>query len=234
MNQPTAFPAIKLLVTIVDRGKSKAVAKLLLKHRLPAPFTCLGMGTATSEMLDYFGIGETKKDAIFSFVPQPVLPGLLRDIEYELQLRKPGKGIVFTVPLSGICRSAAKQMYCEIQKPENGVNQLENAKKHSLIMALVNLGHVDEVMDAAKQAGARGGTIIHGRSVGYEEAEKFFGISIQPEKEMVIIIAGQEQKQPIMQAISQAVGMHTPGKGLVFSLPVHDIIGLSLSEPPTE
>ena len=89
-------------------------------------------------------------------------------------------------------------------------------------------------MDAARTAGARGGTVVHARGAGTEEASKFFGITIQPEKEMVLIMVDQEHKVPIMQAISRQVGLNTEGHGIVLSLPVNDVMGIARMDAQEE
>lgn len=96
-----------------------------------------------------------------------------------------------------------------------------------LIVTVVNRGHADEVMDAAKSAGAKGGTILYGRGAGVHEAERFFGITIQPEKEVVLILVPRALKKAVMQAICRDAGLSTEGRGLSFSLPVDEIIGVS-------
>ncbi len=100
-------------------------------------------------------------------------------------------------------------------------------KKYSLIVTIVNRGYCDEVMDAARDAGARGGTIIYGHGAGLHEADTFFGISIHPEKELVLILADNDTRPAIMQAIVKKVGMTTEGAGISFSLPVTNVAGIA-------
>ena len=100
----------------------------------------------------------------------------------------------------------------------------------SLIMAIVNQGYSEEVMNAARPAGARGGTVFPARRLVNEETMKFWGISIQPEKEIVLIVAQAPYKKAIMQAIGECCGFHSDAHGLVISLPVEDAIGLKAPE----
>ena len=99
--------------------------------------------------------------------------------------------------------------------------------EQELVVAIVNRGFTDLVMDAALPAGARGGTVVHARGAGSEEAARFIGITIQPEKEMVLILVNHDQKIPVMQAITRGAGLNTEGHGLVFSLPVTDVMGVA-------
>lgn len=100
-------------------------------------------------------------------------------------------------------------------------------RDHELIICIVNNGFTDLVMDAARKEGARGGTIFHGRGTGNPDMEKFFGISISPEKEIVIIIVGSDIKEAVLKAINKAAGLETNGKGIAFSMPVSDVVGVN-------
>ena len=98
--------------------------------------------------------------------------------------------------------------------------------KREVIFCIVNAGFSDTVMDAAKACGATGGTVIKARGTANPEAENFFNISIQPEKEMVMILIDSNQKDEILRALYKTAGLNTPGKGIAFSLPVDDAVGL--------
>ena len=92
---------------------------------------------------------------------------------------------------------------------------------YHLILTIVNTGYFDQVMEAAKAAGATGGTVIHARGLGSEEAVKYLGITIQPEKDVVLILTEQEKRHAIMENITREAGLNTKGKGICFSLPVN-------------
>ena len=99
--------------------------------------------------------------------------------------------------------------------------------KFECILCIVNSGFSEAAMDAAKQFGAKGGTLIHGRGTVSKEAEKFFNISIQPEKDIVIILVTTDVKDNILHALYNAVGTNSPAQGIAFSLPVEDVVGIS-------
>lgn len=98
---------------------------------------------------------------------------------------------------------------------------------HELILCIVNAGFSDVVMDAAKECGARGGTVIHARGTANKEAEEFFQITIQPDKEIVMILVPTEIKDAVMHAIYRSAGLKSEGQGIAFSMPVDDVVGLS-------
>ena len=105
---------------------------------------------------------------------------------------------------------------------------------HECIVCIVNAGYSEAVMDAARELGARGGTVVHARGTANLEAEKFFGITIQPEKEMVLILVPSEIKEDILHALYRMVGLKTPGQGIAFSLPVDGVVGLAQGVPVAE
>lgn len=99
-------------------------------------------------------------------------------------------------------------------------------KGYKCILAIVNNGFSEAAMDAAKACGARGGTILHGRGTISKEAEKFFNISIQPEKEIVMILAKNELIDSILKGLYNAIGTSTQAQGIAFALPVDEVIGI--------
>ena len=102
---------------------------------------------------------------------------------------------------------------------------------YEMILCVVNAGYSELVMDAAREEGARGGTVIHARGTANKEAEQFFHIAIQPDKEIVIILVSSEIKDNVLHAIYQNAGLKSEGMGIAFSLPVDDVVGISKSAP---
>ncbi|MBE7078783.1 MAG: P-II family nitrogen regulator [Clostridiales bacterium] len=98
---------------------------------------------------------------------------------------------------------------------------------HEAIFCIVNSGHSEAVMDAAKKLGARGGTVINARGTATKEAETFFHITIQPEKEIVMILVPASIKDDVMHALYKEVGLDSAGQGIAFSMPVDSVVGLS-------
>lgn len=103
-------------------------------------------------------------------------------------------------------------------------------REYEVIIVIVNAGFADDVMSAARECGAKGGTVINARGTAREDAEKTYGIVIAPEKELVLILVDKEVKEPILHAVYKKVGLNTPGQGIAFSLPVDDVIGLTPSK----
>lgn len=100
-------------------------------------------------------------------------------------------------------------------------------KEFEVILSIVNKGFADRAMDAARAAGAKGGTILHGRGTASPDAETLFGITIQPEKEIVMILVAGKIKDAVLKALYDAVGTGTDARGIAFTLPVEQTVGLS-------
>ena len=226
---------LKALLTIVDRGKGDAVAQLLEKEGVSAQFIALGTGTAAKGLLSLLGLKDTAKDVVVSIVRGGVAQKAMRRLNHVLEIDLPGRGIAFTVPLNSVGGKETMQHFMganapdsqqEERKPMENRNEAEQPS-HDLVVAIVNRGFTDLVMDAAVPAGARGGTIVHARGAANKDAGQFFGITIAPEKEMVLILVQHDRKVPVMQAITRGAGLTSQGQGLVFSLPVTDVMGVA-------
>ena len=209
-----------LMITITDRSRGKEFAAWFQRQGIPLILTVLGRGTATTEMLDFLGLEATEKAVLMLVAPQS--PSLVRRAERELWLDIPGRGILMTAPLAAIGGAKARD-YLLRQEAEE---VMEKEWTHELIVVITGQGFTDQVMDAARSAGAAGGTAIHAKGTGTELAKKFFGLSIAAEKEMVLILTRKEDRNPIMKAIMSEAGMQTKAQSIAFSLPVSDVAGL--------
>ena len=234
MTDGNRLPRLKLMVTIIDRDKGALAVSLFRAHHLHFDYLCMGLGTASSRILDYFGRSETEKDVVFTLVPEPCVGKILRLTAEKFQIHRPGQGILFTVPLSAVSAQVPQVLCKKEYLAEDGAEEAENmehTKQYTLILAVVNHGSVDAVMDAARSEGARGGTVLYARRVGMEDMENVLGFTFQPEKEVVAILAPKTQKKALMEAINRSAGLTTEARGILFALPVDDLIGL---QPPID
>lgn len=215
---------MKAMVLIADYSCMQLVQNISAEENVPCRFLTHGFGSADSEMLDYLGLGENKKIITVSFVTDIKVMRLYDVYNKRLSLTEAGRGIAFTVPLTGASGSA---FALNGTKPEKEGTTEMNEIKHELIIAIVNRGGFEAVKEAAKSAGARGGTLIHGLGLGGEEAAKFLGISIQPEKDVVLIVVPKEDRERVMGEILETAGILTENRGICFSLPVDSALGLA-------
>ncbi len=166
-----------------------------------------------------------------SMMPKMFADEMFVKLHRKLHLGMPNSGIAFTIAMSGCNGHMIKLM--ETLQPENSRMCLERDEvemmesEYSMFMAIVNQGFSEEIMDAARPVGDSGGTVFHSRRIGSEEAKKFWGISVQQEREIILIIARKEDKRAIMQAIGKQFGMQSEANGIVLSLPVDGITGLN-------
>ena len=193
-------------------------------------FIKIGRGTASGDILDYLGLESTEKAVIFSVLEEEKWSGIKKDLRQKLQIDAPGEGIAFLVPLSSIGGKKALQFLTANQEFQKEEESVLKDTVYELIIAIANQGYIELVMDAARGAGAYGGTVIHAKGTGMEQAEKFMGVSLAAEKEMIFIVAKKEQKNLIMKAVMEQAGLTTKAKAVVFSLPVTDTAGLKLLE----
>ena len=217
-----------MMVTITERNRKKKFEEFYKKNEHMVFFTTLGRGTANSEMLDYFGLEESEKVVILSVVTEETWKKLRREMIVKMQIDVPGTGIAFIVPLSSI--GGEKTLHFLIQSEEFEREEESTLKdtEYELLVAIANQGCIDTVMDVARSVGAGGGTVIHAKGTGMETAEKFLGVSLAAEKEIILIVTRKKQKNAIMKAMMEQTGLASKEKTIIFSLPVTSTVGLRM------
>lgn len=214
-----------LLNVIVRRDQSEYLSEFMEEHKIDTSLTMLCEGTASKSLLNLLGLERTEKVLSYTMTTFARAKKLMRALVSELGLDMPGGGVAFTVPVSSLAGTSCLRYFTESQDIILGeVNEMPFA--YELIIAIVNRGHVDEVMDAAREAGAMGGTVIHAKGTNPEGANRFFGMSIADEKEMIMILTAAVEKKTIMRAIMDKAGIQSPAHTVMFSLPVESVAGL--------
>ena len=218
------FQKLWLIVTIVERGKGNKVRRLYQEHQVFTHIRCEGVGTATSEILDILGIGSSEKDVLFSLTPQSTARALFRKLSDELHGTMRTRGIAFILPMDAVSNllSAIILVKTKLEK-ENGGDDVPQTK-NSLILAIINRGTTGAVMETAKKAGARGGTILKARWSGDEQLDRSFGEAWQTEKELLLIVSPKELRGPILEAIHAQHGAQTEAGAVLCSLPIEDMV----------
>lgn len=223
----------------MDWENVERLEELFQRVRTHLYYLCKGQGTANSEILDLFGLGRSDKAVALCVLPGRFASHLLGSMNAELNFKAHGGGIAFSLPLTGVCNHIFRMLSTETleridNEMESEVAKVKSEATHELILSVINQGYSEELMDAARKAGAMGGTVLHARHVGEHEAAKFLGITLQEEKEIVAIVAKKEQKIEIMKAINQSCGITTEARGVVVSLPVDGVMGLSTGIPESK
>lgn len=222
--------AFRILFLIATPKLTKKALDLYKQADVPMQYTFHAQGTASSEVMDMLGLDGVDKVVSMCMMPKDFADEMITKLRKKLHLGMPNTGIAFSVIMSG--GSGHLVMLMENLQPEinrallKGEDSEMKEKEYYMIMAVVNQGYSGEVMDAARPVGASGGTVFHSRQLGSEEAMKFWKISVQQEREVVIILARNEDKLAIMQAIGQKCGMQSEAQGFVLSLPVDEVAGL--------
>ena len=221
---------LNLMTTIVDRKDLNRYMEVYQNNDLHVAFLSLGYGTASNEILDYLGLESNQKAVSFSIVEEKSWLTVKKQLEKKLKIDAPGGGIAFIVPLGSIGGMKQLQFLLETQDYKKEEESTLKNTDHQLIIVITEPGYTNMVMEAARRSGAYGGTVIHAKGTGMELAEKFMGVSLASEKELVLIVTKTELKNPIMQAIMKDAGLQTKAKSIAFSLPVTDTAGLRLVE----
>lgn len=221
-----------LMCTVMNRSRLPEVLSLYRQERLDRNLIMLAHGTATSEVLNTFGLENSEKAVSLTVVSDTVWRTVKKDLQRKIRIDIPGTGIAFIVPISSI---GGKREFAYFTEDLDYVRSEEETQlkgtKQELLIVIGNRGYSEQIMDAAREAGATGGTVIHANGTGMQRAEKFFGISLSSERELVLIVSATEKKNAIMQSIMKKAGLETDAKAIVFSLPVTDTAGLRLAEP---
>lgn len=225
MAKHEGFDILSVITTpkLADRATQILAGEgIAIEYRLAA------VGTATSEIMDVLGLGSIDKVILFSLLPKSKCGEMMNKMSKALVLHAVNSGIAFTVPLTGM-NSLMLRMLTDIDG-SNEERKEETAMpdtKYSVIASIINRGYSNELMDAAREAGASGGTVVNSRRIAEEALCSKWGLGAQEEKEIVLIVANAEKKVDIMKKISEKCGAHSEAKGVVFSLAIEEVIGLS-------
>lgn len=219
-----------MMVTITNRNLTRKFTSFYQEMGVDISVITVGRGTAASEILDYFGLDGTEKSVMIQVVTGEKWKELKYGLQRKMQIDIPGIGIAFIVPISSMGGKKA------LNYLTNGLNFVKGEEsslkdtKYELLVVIANQGYTDLIMDAAREVHAAGGTVIHAKGTGTQHAEKFLGVTLVPEKEMVFIVVRKEQKNDIMRAIMDKAGLESKARSIVFSLPVTDTAGMRLME----
>lgn len=218
------------MVTITNRNLTKRFATFYQEMGVDISTITVGRGTAASEILDYFGLEGTEKCVLFHVVTKEKWKLLKQGLQRKMQIDVPGIGIAFVIPLSSIGGKKALNYLTSGQDYIKGEESTLKDTKYELLVVIANQGYTELIMDAARAVHAAGGTVIHAKGTGTDKAEKFLGVTLVPEKEMIFIVVRKDQKNDIMRAIMDNAGLESKARSIVFSLPVTDTAGMRLME----
>lgn len=229
---------VKLLVGIINKEDELRFTEIINECATAVHFSGVGHGTARSSYMSYFGFNEIEKRVAMSLIPSTAEHNILNAIGHGLKLYLVGRGIAFTMPLSGISNIINDAVLSGVDA-KGGQSQSKRApiskKKekelmHELVIAVVNNKYTDTAIEAARAAGATGATVFNTKSIGNAKAEQAIGTSIPKETDAIFFLTSYEYKTKIMEAVRDAAGLKTEGGAIIFSLPVDDLVGIGRFE----
>lgn len=222
---------LKYLIVITKREYAENYIDFFHRHGVNRIISSLCNGTASENTLNIMGIEKTEKVMFQTMVRDEVYNEIKSGLIMEMDISAIGNGVAVFVPIDSIGGSSSLKYYVgekPLEKKES--RNMENVdSKIVMIITVVDKGNTEIVMDAARTAGASGGTVVRAKGTGAEIA-KFFGVSISEEKELVYIVASRESRDAIMKAIMEKAGTNTNAHGVIFTLPVDSVAGLKCFE----
>ncbi len=228
MKGATQMQNIYLFMTIVKKTDEKEFVDFYLSHGAAPIYSSICQGSANSKTLGLLGLEKSEKMLMQSLVPHNKISELKRGLIREMEIDRPDRGIALAIPLSALASRRVLDHILKGEAEENIQNTSDERKiDMELIVSICAKGHSDEIMNAAREAGARGGTIVKAKGTASAGTDKFFGMAISDEKEITYIVAKREIRSDIMKAIANytyADGAHP----IVFSLPVSETAGFRI------
>ena len=213
----------KLITCIVPHNSGEVITNAAKQAGAGGGTILMGRGTASNSVLQLLGLGDTSKDITMNIVQDGQASQVCKKIEESCADKKSHFGVLFTINVSGFAKAGnadtskglATNARTSSEKIENSGDQ--TMEKYEAINIIVNKGYAEDAMAAARKAGAGGGTIIGARGTAKEGDSTFFGVEIVPEKEMLMILAPQDKRDSIIQAVSSLTCFEKAGSGIIFS-----------------
>lgn len=213
----------ELIVTVTNFGLGSKVIKIARECGVSGGTIFLGIGTVRSRLLEILSLDHVRREIALMVADCSLVPGVLERLNDKFHFGKPHHGIAFTIPVKDVYGTRDSIEECKEKKENRG----DENTMYKAIFTVVDRGKGENVMDAAKSAGARGGTIINARGSGIHETEILFSMPIEPEKEVVMILAKNEIVDNISSAIREELKIDEPGMGIMFVLDVNKTYGLN-------
>ncbi|MCL1889808.1 MAG: P-II family nitrogen regulator [Desulfovibrionaceae bacterium] len=221
----TYLPGV-LVLTIVRRSHGEKVMRVVNGAGGRGGTIVQGRGTVNNKLAHLLGLDSEAVELIFTLVDREITDGVLAALRADAEIGKLGNGVSFCLDVQGILRRIHKDNAVNggadiLASNSQTEGKVMSQAEHELIAVIVNFGFADDIMDAARKAGATGGTIMNAQgTVRAGEEVKFFGITIVPEKEFIIIVVPKDKAEPILKAIQEVPCLSEPGVGIAFSMDV--------------
>lgn len=211
----------QIMTLILSEHQCQKFVRIVKDKDIHGGIIVLGKGTVKSATLSLLGIKSQKREVVNILLEKEKAKEVLDFFTKELQLHEPGHGIAYTTPVI-----TAGQIIKNKQDAWNTVQGMEGESMFKKLTVVVNRGMAEDVMNIARKSGVQGGTILHGRGTGSEFAAKFFGMEMEPEMELIMILMPSDLIDKVVNDLYQELQLGIPGNGIMFVEPVLDVRGL--------
>ncbi len=219
---------LNLLITVTDRIRSKDFISMMRRHGITTILNLTGHGTASQDMLSILGLESSDKILLLAAADKQKTDKIFKDAVQKLYIEVPGNGIMTAIPIR--CIGGTKTLNYLTNDKNIDSTPPEISFDKEMIFVIMNSGYSDELMDAARGAGAGGGTVIDAKGTGAKFAQKFFGLTIAEDKQIVIIVTKSKDRTAIISEIMKKCGPGTAPGAVAFSVPATQIAGLRIGE----
>lgn len=209
----------ELISVVVNFGTGSKVLRAAKELGVTGGTVLLGRGTVKSSLLEFLGLTDIRKEIVLMIADTETAERALNELDKQFSFAKPNHGIAFSTDVVGLFGMRDHPSYKS--RGSTGGEDMYKA-----IFTVVDRGKAQEVIDAASAAGSRGATVIHARGSGIHEQKVLFSMPVEPEKDIVMILAQESLVEPISAAIREALKIDDPGKGIMFILDINKTYGL--------
>lgn len=210
-----------MLWCIVNPGYGSRALRVAKQAGVRGGTILRAKGTVKNRLLEILDLNDVRKEIVIMVAPENVAEDAAKAMAKQLAFHKPNHGICFNIPLAGLVGLGSRKNV-DFEKVWE-VSELT----HYAIFTVVERGKAEEVIEAAQGAGSRGGTIINARGSGIHETETLFAMPVEPEREIVLILAERDSTEAIISSICDSLQIEKPGNGIIFTAPVNGAIGLA-------
>lgn len=207
-----------LVCTVVQEEYGSHVLKIARNMNISGSTVVKAKGSVQSKFLNMLGLSDARKEICLNVIKEEKESEFYKTLDDHLKFRQPHHGLVFSLPI----------LMVKGLRNHGSINLMERDDKMGIdaIFTIVEQGQSDQVISSAKKAGARGGTVMHGRGSGVHIKEKLFNFEIEPEKEVVLILSPKEDTEKITEALNESFDFDNPGHGVLFVIDVSKTMGL--------
>lgn len=213
----------KLMYVIVNHGSGSRILHKAKEFGIAGGTIVLSKGTVNSALLQFLALNDERKEMVMMSADSETAEYTLEQLNRLFHFEKPNHGIAFTTQTAHVVGSSKVQA---LERPEILSKRGADKSMYQLIITIVDRGKAEDVIDAAKEAGSKGGTIVNARGSGIHETSKLFHMDIEPEKEIVYILSKKEITDSIVTSIRKKTEIDKPGNGVIFIQDVNDVYGL--------